>query len=140
MIQTYTLLGVLGFCAVDDMRNKRVLLHPALSFAIVGLLLHIWFQNISVYSMLAGILIGIVFLGISRVTRGKIGMGDGVVLVVSGIYLGFLDNMELLLHGLLFCGIWSLFLLVFRKKKKEDEVPFVPFLFLAYVEMLLLQH
>ena len=138
MIQTFTLLGMLGFCTIEDCRKKRILLCPVLLFGIAGLILHLYYRNITIYSLLAGCLIGAFLLLISKVTGGKIGIGDGLVLIVTGIYLGFENNTILFLHGLFFCGIWSLLMLLTKKKKGSDEVPFVPFLLLAYVKMLLL--
>ena len=139
MIQSYTLRGMLGICAWEDYRRKRVLIYPVLIFAIAGLVLHLCYMDITVFNMLAGIAIGLLLLFISRITDGRIGMGDGMILIVSGIYLGFTENIRLFFHGLLFCGIWSLFLLIIRKRKRDDEIAFVPFLFLAYLEMLLFQ-
>lgn len=138
MIQTITLLGMLVFCTIEDCRRKRILLGPVLLFGILGLILHLYYRNISIWNLLAGCLIGVILLLISKVTSGKIGIGDGLILIVTGVYLGFEDNTILFMHGLLFCGIWSLILLVTRKKKGTDEVPFIPFLLLAYLKMLLL--
>ena len=139
MIQSYTLLGMLGICAWEDYRRKRVLVYTVLAFAIAGLVLHLCYMDITIFNMLAGIAIGCILLLVSRITGGRIGIGDGMILIVSGIYLGFTENIRLFFHGLLFCGIWSLFLLVIRKKKRDEEIAFVPFLFLAYLEMLLFQ-
>lgn len=139
MIQSYTLLGMLGICAWEDYRRKRVLVYPVLAFAIAGLVLHLCYMDITIFNMLAGIAIGCILLLVSRITGGRIGIGDGMILIVSGIYLGFTENIRLFFHGLLLCGIWSLFLLVIRKRKRDEEIAFVPFLFLAYLEMLLFQ-
>lgn len=138
MIQTFLLIGMLVFCTIEDCRKKRILLGPVLLLGIVGLILHLYYRNISICSMLAGCLVGVGLLLISKITGGKIGIGDGLVLIVTGIYLGFEDNVILFMHGIFFCGIWSLLLLVMKKKKGTDEVAFVPFLLLAYVKMLLL--
>ena len=138
MIQTITLLGMLVFCTIEDCRRKRILLGPVLLFGILGLILHLYYRNISIWNLLAGCLIGVILLLISKVTRGNIGIGDGLILIVTGVYLGFEDNSILFMHGLLFCGIWSLVLLVTKKKKGTDEVPFIPFLLLAYLKMLLI--
>lgn len=138
MIQTFALLGLLVFCTIEDVRKKRILLGPVFILGIVGLILHLYYRNISVCNMLAGCLIGVILLLVSKLTGGKIGIGDGLILIVTGIYLGYEDNVMLFMYGLLFCGIWSLPLLVLKKKKGSDEVPFVPFLLLAYLKMLLL--
>lgn len=136
MIQTYTLLGMLGLCSLEDYRKKEICISPVILFGIVGLLMHLHYQNLSIYNLLAGIGVGLLLLVISKITGGRIGEGDGLVLMASGIYLGFWENTRLFLHGLLICGICSLFLLVFKKKKGTDEIPFIPFLLVAYMEMI----
>lgn len=137
MIQSYTLLGMLGWCSFEDFRRKRVLVYPVLLFGIIGMLLHLYYRNISIGSLLAGCALGLGLLLLSYLT-GQIGSGDALVLIVSGIYLGFWENTRLFFHGLIFCGIWSLLLLVLKRKRGRDEVAFIPFLFLAYLEMMLL--
>ena len=137
MIQSYTLLGMLGWCSFEDYRRKRILVYPVLGFGIVGVLLHLYDRSVSIGSLLAGCGLGIGLLLLSHIT-GQIGAGDALVLMVSGIYLGFWENARLFFHGLMFCGIWSLLLLALKRKKGKDEVAFIPFLFLAYLEMMLL--
>ncbi len=137
MIQSYTLLGMLGWCSLEDIKKKQVMVYPVLLFGIAGVLLHLYYRNLSIYSLFAGVLLGVALLIIGAVS-GQIGIGDGLVLLVSGIYLGFWENARLLFHGLLFCGIWSGVLLLMKKKKRKDEIAFVPFLFLAYLEMIFL--
>lgn len=137
MLQSYTLLGMLGWCSFEDYRRKRVLVYPVLLFGIIGVIQHMYYRNLSIYSLLAGVAVGGALMLLSILT-GQLGMGDALILMVSGIYLGFWDNAKLFLHGLLFCGIWSLLLLLFRRKRGKDEIAFVPFLLLAYLEMMLL--
>lgn len=137
MIQSYTLLGMLGWCSFEDFRKKRILVYPVLLFGIAGVLLHLYYRNISIGCLLAGCAIGMGLLLLSCLT-GQIGAGDALVLIVSGIYLGFWENTRLFFHGLIFCGIWSLALLALKRKRRRDEVAFIPFLFLAYLEMLVL--
>ncbi len=137
MIQSCTLLGMLGWCSVEDIRRKKVLIYPILGFGIIGIVMRMYFQNISIYEMLAGVAIGGVLLVLSIWTK-QMGTGDALVLMVSGIYLGFWENARLFFHGLFLCGVWSLVLLLIRKKRGKDEIAFMPFLFLAYLEMMLL--
>lgn len=138
MIHSYTLLGMLGWCSFEDFKRRR---GTCMSGA------GIWnrracfcislSENLSIGSLLAGCGLGVGLLLLSYLTR-QIGTGDALVLMVSGIYLGFWENARLFFHGLMFCGVWSLLLLVLKRKRGKDEVAFIPFLFLAYLEMILL--
>ena len=87
-------------------------------------------------NMLLGMSVGVALLFFSVLTGGKIGAGDGVLLIVTGIYLGLEQNLQLFFCGLLLCSMWALGLLILRKKTRKDSIPFVPFLLAAYMGML----
>ena len=74
---------------------------------------------------------------LSAATRGNVGMGDGILLVVTGVYLGGSENLALFMMGLLLSALWSLGLLLLKKKGRKEEIAFVPFLLLSYFIMLI---
>jgi leader peptidase (prepilin peptidase)/N-methyltransferase len=130
------MMGMLTLCSAQDMRKKQIQLNLVLAFGILGILFHMLWRTQSIGSLLSGMAVGLVLLILALLSDGRIGEGDGVLLIVTGIYLGLEGNLELLFSGLLLCGLWALALLVFRKKKRQDTIPFVPFLLAAYVGML----
>lgn len=129
-------LGLLGLCSLEDVRHRQLTIIYILMFGIGGVILHLFVPVCSIYSILCGMLPGAFMLLISAATQGSVGMGDGILLVVTGVYLGGYANLVLLMTGLLLSALWSLGLLAFRKKKRKDEIAFVPFLLLSYVVML----
>lgn len=131
------LLGMLGAYAVEDMRKRTVSVRYLLIFAAVGMGLRWYMRDIPVPSILLGMMIGLGMMLLSFLTRGSIGMGDGVILLVTGIFLGAASNLELLLTSLFYASLFSLGILVFRKRKRKQEIPFVPFLFFGYLTMIL---
>ena len=98
--------------------------------------MHILGKDITWVRILLGISVGICILLLAIVTREKIGLGDGMLLTVTGVYLGGADNFQLLMYGLFYAALFSLAVLVVRRWKKSREFPFVPFLFLGYLTML----
>ncbi|MEG0961343.1 MAG: type IV prepilin peptidase [Lachnospiraceae bacterium] len=133
----YLLLGLLMSCAVEDYRKKEMTLTYLLLFGIAGLLLHLCNPICSIFSILWGMLLGAGMILISMLSRGNVGLGDGILLIITGIYLGGNENLELLCIGLALAGCWSLGLLFFGKKGKKDKIAFAPFLLIAYVTMLM---
>ncbi len=136
VMQKFVVLGLLGLCSLEDLRRRELTVFYILLFGIVGLLFHLFAPVCSIYSVLWGMVIGAVLILISLVTRGSVGMGDGILLVVTGVYLGGYENLELLMTGLFLAAIWSLGLLVLKKKKGKEEIAFVPFLLVSYLVML----
>ncbi len=80
----------------------------------------------------AGMIPGGFLIGLSWFSKGQVGIGDGIVFVVSGIFLGFFETGVLLFLSLLFAAFSGGILLVLKRLKRKDSLPFVPFIFAGY--------
>lgn len=85
-----------------------------------------------------GIAVGAAVIILSLVSGGIIGIGDGLVLCVAGIYIGGINTMRLLLTGLFLSSLYALVLLFMHRKRRKDTIPFIPFLLAAYLILLIL--
>lgn len=130
------MIGLLAACTAQDIRKKEIRLNFVFFFGILGIIFHMLFRMQSIVSLLLGMSVGVVLVLAAVVTEGKIGVGDGVLLIVTGVYLGIEGNIRLFIGGLILCSVWALGLLVFRKKRRTDSIPFVPFLLASYMGML----
>lgn len=135
-MQKIVLLSLLGLCTWEDIRKKEVTVIYILLFGIGGVILHLFSPSCSIYSVLWGISLGLFVMVVSVVSRGGIGMGDGILLAVTGVYLGGTKNLELFVTGLLLSSIWAVILVAFRKKKGKEPFAFVPFLLASYLAMM----
>ena len=139
MFEQTVVLGLLAVCSMQDIKTQKIRLNPILVTGILGVIWHMLYQKIQLGNMLLGMGIGIAVWLVSFVTKGKIGIGDAVLLMVTGIYLGAQQNLALFLTALFLAGLWGLYLLVVRKRPRTETFPFVPFLLAAYVEMLVIR-
>lgn len=137
MIQSYILLGTLGVHSMEDVRDRKITVTVTLFSGILGVLLHLFFPQRSIFEMLAGVLSGAGIVLFGRLTGGKIGMGDGIVLMLTGLYLGAADNLLLMCISFLLAGVWGIFLLVPGCGQRNRRIPFVPFLFVGYLLMII---
>ncbi len=135
-MQKMLVLRLLSLCSFEDVKYRRLTVIYIFMFGIAGVILHMFAPVCSIYSILWGMLLGLVLILISAATRGSLGMGDGILLVVTGVYLGGYGNLQLFLYGLLLSALCSLGLLVLKRKKRKDEIAFVPFLLLSYFFLL----
>ena len=133
------LLGMLGMYAVEDIRKKRISAGYLCIFAAAGIGIHVVSRDMSAPGMLLGAAVGLGLVAVSLLTRGSVGMGDGFLLATAGIFLGGSESFTLLLTSLLYAAVFSLAMLVFRRWRGQREIPFVPFLFLGYLTMVLLE-
>lgn len=127
------LLGIFAVTACRDWKEKMICVYVPFAAGIAGLVLHLMFPTQKLADLLFGAGIGAVLLLAARVSREEIGYGDGAMLMASGIFLGFWRNVELLLTALMLSVPVALFGLLVKHRKKDYRMPFIPFLFAAYV-------
>lgn len=138
-MQEIVLVGsFLSLNSYYDIRYRKVCLPSLCIYAVVGILWSVFYNNASMLSILLGSGLGLLLVIMSRLSKGAVGMGDGWLLMVCGCMLGIIKNIELLFIGLMVSAVLSLFLLVVKRVKKNYEIPFVPFLLIAYVGMVCL--
>ena len=138
MIGACMMFGMLTVCTIEDLKCRKIYIIPVILCGLAGMIMHLFCREISIYNILAGMLIGLLMLLLAKLSGGAIGTGDGIVLIVTGIFLGGWKNLSLLLLALVFSAVLSLLLLLLRKKKKTDSIPFIPCLLLAYLVVYLL--
>ena len=119
-MQNIILLALLSWCSLEDVKQKKLTVLYILMFGVGGMFLHMVAPVCSIFSILCGMLLGLALIFVSMVTRGSVGLGDGLLLVVTGVYLGGSRNLELLMIGLLLAAFWSLGLVVVKKKKGKQ--------------------
>lgn len=123
---------MLLICAVEDMYYKK--LHVALlaAYGVAGFVIYIMDGAMSILDFSGGMGIGFILILLSFLSRGAIGLGDGILFVITGMYLGAAVNMILLWTALVIAGLWALVSIVVLKRNKKYEIPFAPMVFLAY--------
>ena len=76
---------------------------------------------------------GILFLIIAKITNEKIGYGDGWVILILGGFLRRGEIYAVLWLAVILSAVVSVGLLCIKKAGKEDRIPFLPFLWAAYI-------
>lgn len=123
----------LAAAGIMDWKKQRVSWKLSLVFGGLGALAWIFFPAFDWVLLAGGILVGICLLGVSKITGEALGYGDGVAVAVTGSYLGFWENVELLFGALLLAALISAVLLLTGRAGRKTRLPFVPFLFTAHV-------
>ena len=137
MVKELCVLGLLGTNAWLDIKKREISLAVTGIFAVIGILLAVREGSLE-WQYLAAAGIGLLFLGISGLTGGKLGMGDGFMILAMGTLLSMEQLLTVLMLGMLSCACYAgLLLLVFRKNR-NTRIPFVPFLLVGYIGGLLL--
>ena len=97
MLQNTLMLGIFSISAYQDYKKRKINTYFLLTGGIIGLLLHLYSMKLDIVEILFGMGIGVMILFWGFLLGGGVGFADGMILVVSGIFLGFEKNMAMLL-------------------------------------------
>lgn len=126
------MFSFLGVNSYLDIRKTRISLGITAIYGVIGSI-YILLNREQAGILVLGMIPGLILLGIGKISGEALGMGDGVVVLVSGIYLGIWRTLEFVALAFLLAAVWAGFLMVGKKKGRHTCFPFVPFLFLSYV-------
>lgn len=124
--------AILLLLAVMDFKKKEVplwLIAILLIASITGRLI----LGVDMFSVLSGISVGGVILGIAFLTKEKIGIGDGLIAICLGLYMGGEKVILSLLIASIIMTIVSVILLLMKKGKMETTLPFIPAIFIGFL-------
>lgn len=126
---------LLLYCAITDIRRREIDLIPVIIFAVFAVICMIFGYKVSINSSLMGAFVGLILILLSILSKGVLGLGDGVLFTVIGLYVGYEKSIELLLLSLLLSAGYSVVILI-KERNINKEYPFVPFILAAYSIML----
>lgn len=128
------MIGImLLICAFEDLLYKKISIWIVAAGGVVTGIFILIMELPLLWDHLGGVLVGAIVIMISKATGGKVGMGDGLLLCVTGLGLGLWGNIELFAYALLAAAIVSIILLILRLANKKKSIPFVPFILISYV-------
>lgn len=95
-----------------------------------------WREDWRLY--VTGVLIGMLLLLIGRFCGGCIGTADGIMTAIIGGIIGYQDTLLLLMNAILAAAVFSILLIVIKKARRGTVIPFIPFMLLGYLTILIL--
>ena len=130
----------LGTMSLFDIRTKRL---PDVSLVlglVASVLVRIAFRGQPFYSYAAAAFVGFIFVIISYLTNEKIGYGDSFVILSIGILVGLENLLFILFAAFVMASFFGMVILVSRNFKSDKGIPFVPFIFAAFILLILFQN
>ena len=125
-------LILLIILTITDIKKREISVFIISIFSIIAITLIFMDDNRNIFGILCGVLVGVVLLLFSYISRESIGYGDGLVFLVTGLYLGGYRNLELLLVAVFAAAIFGLSI-VFITKDIKKSIPFIPFVLFSFV-------
>ena len=122
-----TVMGIQGYF---DWKRREIPLSVSVIGGVAGIIFCIC-EHRRINEIMVASAFGIVMLVFAKITNQVIGYGDGVTMLMLGLFLPVesLLSMSLLAFGL--AGAYALILLVVFHGKRNTQIPFIPFLTIA---------
>lgn len=131
MIRFFGLFVLFIPCVAMDVCKKKLPVLYMLLFSILAVLCNVIFHWAGLLEMGLGAVLGLLFMGFSALTKGSIGMGDGLMIAAMGLWCGIFSASAMTLLGFLFAAVFGLLYILFTKKSLKSTLPFAPFLAVA---------
>ena len=81
---------------------------------------------------------GLFLLLVSLLTGEAIGRGDVYVVMILGLMVGFDRIYPILFISMAACGLTGLVLIALKKRKRDEALPYMPFLLAAYLAFIMI--
>ena len=127
----------LTILAYRDWKTKQVSLGLILGMALSVIVLRITVVEVSLWTTIWGIVIGVGFFVVSKCTRQAIGYGDSWAILLLGIYLGWKELLLVIFVSSLLASLFSVVYCMIRGWNRKYTIPFIPFLAVAYYGVVL---
>ncbi|MBQ8548169.1 MAG: prepilin peptidase [Lachnospiraceae bacterium] len=124
----WVMLIILAGFAVYDMKTKTVSL-SAIAVLAAGVFIYRLCTGTGMAELAAGLVPGALVVVLAFVTKESIGMGDGLMLCVLGMFCGWRRCLAAFGLALVLSAVLAIVLLVCRRAGRKTEIPFLPGLF-----------
>lgn len=125
-------LLLLLYPSIADIRFKKFYVTPILVIAVLFAGVRLYQGKGTVIDILLGCLPGMMIWILCLLTKEAIGTGDAAVITGLGMIAGWKDAGIICFMGLMICGILGLVLIACGKADRKTELPFIPFLLIAF--------
>lgn len=140
--QQYFLQGIelmfLGTGAYLDIKNRELPPEYFLAFGALGIICNMVWKYQSLKNIFIGVCIGGIFLFVGWITEEAIGYGDGLGLMILGLFEGWEGMIPMVFGAFLLGSVFGLWRIIGFRESGSDTIPFYPFLLLALIGVILL--
>lgn len=136
-IADWIMLLILIVVSVIDWRKREIPIWILVVMSASVIVFAMYCKDVNIWYRLSGVAFGALFFLVSRVTRESIGYGDSWIILLLGAYLGIFRVLQVLFGASLISAFCALFYLWKCKWKRDATLPFVPFLTIAYLGVMI---
>ena len=113
--------------SIQDIQKKKLSPLLCITFGILGILYISFFDGWD-FTILLSLIPGAFFILLSFISRGQVGLGDGIALIILGLFLNIEGIICTTVTALLASSLFAFLMLLIKKKGRRYSFPFIPFL------------
>lgn len=132
-----SILLFLFICTIIDLRKRTLPVWILFAGSILILVISLRKYGLDLFPVFKGMIPGIILGAISKATGEAVGYGDVWIVFLIGSYLGIWDTVTVVCSAFFLCSIVAAGCLIWKKFRKDTRIPFVPFLTVAYMGVIL---
>ncbi|MGL5259964.1 MAG: hypothetical protein ACRC7V_07635 [Lachnospiraceae bacterium] len=135
----YALL--LSIVTLQDIKERKVSLIIMIQLFIVGmcfLIYSILKEETNFIEFILYLVPGIFLILFSKISKNKLGIADGILCFIVILFFPNVIGIYSIVFGFLIGSFVSLFLVLVKKRKKEEVFPFFPCIFISSNFMIIL--
>ena len=131
-MERWIVTGILTISSWTDLKWKAV---PSWLFLVSGMggFLYALIENRGKAYWIYWIFSSATILTICRITKQKIGYGDGLMWSITSLYLEIWKNIKVWMTAFILALLFSGTAFILGKIDRKTEIPFLPFLTAAYL-------
>lgn len=139
MTRIFLLLSTIFLCllSLSDIRTRTIPGWTAPVFGISMGIWHLFLKDMTLPQFLLGLIPGVVLLLLAMAFSSQLGYGDSLVVMACGAALGPERIFAALTAAFVFCALCCVVLLLLKKVRRSDSLPFLPFLASSHIVMLI---
>ncbi len=125
--------------SVKDIKYKQISVYIPALCAVVSVAAGIYgmfFEGVSFTELIASLIPGMLLIFLGFLSRGKIGYGDGIMLMCIGPAFGSEKIWLGIMTALMLSGLISIVLLTIKRAERNTEMAFIPFMTIGMGVML----
>ncbi|MCX4326473.1 MAG: prepilin peptidase [Lachnospiraceae bacterium] len=133
-ILLYIIVGIsLIICTITDLKYKEIYLPVIIAGSVLVLCFHIWQQSISFADVAGAVIVCLLFVISSVVTRGQLGMGDAFLFALTGLGTGIMANIFIIIFSFMLAFCAAVFLVLVKHKQHNYCMPLAPFVLGSFI-------
>ena len=117
--------------SLEDIKEKMLDVRGLLIWAVTALTLKVM-TGTGFYELIISLIPGIIMLFIGFISREGIGYGDGVVVLICGIFCGVYKTLVGIMIAFMIVMTGGLAVIALRKLS-HDSIPFVPVILIGFL-------